>query len=65
MGNFSFGDFVTALGLAFAVEGLLFLAFPDGVRRLMASVAASPSPQLRVSGLISAALGLVLIWFVR
>ncbi len=32
MGDFSFGDFVTAIGLAFVVEGLMFLAFPEPVR---------------------------------
>jgi uncharacterized protein len=65
MGNFSFGDFITALGLAFVVEGVLFLAFPEWVRRIMASVAASPGMQLRISGLISAVIGLVAIWFIR
>ena len=59
------GDFVTAIGLAFVVEGLIFLAFPEGVRRIMASVAASPGGQLRVSGLISAVIGLIVIWLIR
>lgn len=65
MGDFSLGDFVTAIGLAFVVEGLIFLAFPEGVRRIMASVAASPGGQLRVSGLISAVIGLIVIWLIR
>jgi len=65
MGDFSFGDFITALGLAFVVEGVIFLAFPEPVRRIMASVAASPAMQLRISGLISAVIGLVIIWFIR
>jgi uncharacterized protein YjeT (DUF2065 family) len=65
MGDFSFGDFVTAIGLAFVVEGLMFLAFPDPVRRMMSSVAASPSQQLRVAGVVSAVIGLALLWTVR
>jgi uncharacterized protein YjeT (DUF2065 family) len=65
MGDFSFGDFVTAIGLAFVVEGLMFLAFPDPVRRMMSSVAASPSQQLRVAGIVSAVIGLTLLWVVR
>jgi uncharacterized protein YjeT (DUF2065 family) len=65
MGDFSFGDFVTAIGLAFVVEGLMFLAFPDPVRRMMSSVAASPSQQLRVAGVVSAVIGLALLWIVR
>jgi len=65
MGDFSFGDFVTAIGLAFVVEGLMFLAFPDPVRRMMSSVAASPRQQLRVAGVVSAVIGLTLLWVVR
>ena len=65
MGDFSFGDFVTAIGLAFVVEGLMFLAFPEPVRRMMSSVAASPTQQLRVAGIVSAVIGLTLLWFVR
>jgi len=42
MGDFSLGDFFAAIGLAFVIEGLMFLAFPDRVRRMMAVVAASP-----------------------
>lgn len=65
MDSFSFGDFITALGLAFAIEGLLFLAFPDPVRRMMISVASSPNAQLRLAGFISAIIGIIIIWAVR
>ncbi|WP_307437670.1 DUF2065 domain-containing protein [Labrys monachus] len=65
MGSFSFGDFITALGLAFAIEGVLFLAFPDPVRRMMVSVATSPNAQLRIAGFISAVIGIAIVWIVR
>ncbi len=65
MDSFSFGDFITALGLAFAIEGLLFLAFPDPVRRMMISVANSPNAQLRLAGFISAVIGIIIIGAVR
>ena len=65
MGEFSLGDFITAIGLAFVIEGLAFLAFPEGVRRMMASVATSPNQQMRIAGVISAVLGLVVVWLVR
>lgn len=65
MGDFSFGDFVTAIGLAFVIEGVLFLAFPDPVRRMMSSVSASPNQQLRIAGAISAVIGLGVLWFIR
>jgi uncharacterized protein len=65
MGDFSFGDFITAIGLAFVIEGLIFLAFPEPVRRMMASVAASPTQQLRIAGVVSAVIGLAVVWVIR
>lgn len=65
MGDFSLGDLITAIGLAFVIEGLAFLAFPDGVRRMMTVVAASPNQQMRVAGVISAVLGLIVVWIAR
>jgi len=65
MGDFSIGDFVAAIGLAFVIEGLMFLAFPDRVRRMMAVVSASPANQMRIAGLISAIIGLFIVWLAR
>jgi|tagenome__1003787_1003787.scaffolds.fasta_scaffold12190947_1 uncharacterized protein len=65
MGDFSLGDFFAAIGLAFVIEGLMFLAFPDRVRRMMAVVAASPAQQMRVAGVISAVIGLLIVWVAR
>jgi uncharacterized protein YjeT (DUF2065 family) len=58
-------DFVVALGLVFVIEGLLFAAFPDVTRRALANVMETPDATLRVVGLVSAVLGLALIWIVR
>lgn len=65
MDGFSLGDLVTAIGLAFVIEGLVFIAFPDAAKRMLASVAASPANQLRVAGLVSAAIGLGVVWLAR
>jgi uncharacterized protein YjeT (DUF2065 family) len=65
MGDFSLSDFVAAVGLAFVIEGLIFLAFPDPVRRMMAAVSASPNQQLRVAGVVSAVIGLAVVWLAR
>ncbi|MDQ0471472.1 DUF2065 domain-containing protein [Labrys wisconsinensis] len=56
---------MTAIGLAFVIEGLIFLAFPEPVRRMMASVVSSPALQLRIAGVVSAVIGLVVVWLVR
>jgi uncharacterized protein len=58
-------DFLTALGLVFAIEGLLFAAFPGAMRRAMAAVALSPETFLRYSGLASAAIGVAIVFVVR
>jgi uncharacterized protein YjeT (DUF2065 family) len=56
---------LAALGLALAVEGILFAAFPDGVRKAMYEAAHTPSDRMRVTGLISAVLGVVIVWIAR
>jgi uncharacterized protein len=58
-------DLVAALGLALAVEGLLFAAFPDGVRRAMYEAAHTPSDRMRLVGIVSAVVGIAIVWAVR
>lgn len=58
-------DFLVAIGLVFAIEGILFAAFPGLVRRAMAHVNETPDGALRVIGIVSAILGVVLVWLVR
>jgi uncharacterized protein YjeT (DUF2065 family) len=58
-------EFVVALGLVLVIEGLVFAAFPGIAKRLAASALESPETSLRIAGLVSAVLGLVLIWVMR
>ncbi|HZH51756.1 MAG TPA: DUF2065 domain-containing protein [Microvirga sp.] len=58
-------DLIAALGLALAVEGILFAAFPDGMRRAMFEAAHSPSDRMRIVGILSALAGLAIIWLAR
>jgi uncharacterized protein YjeT (DUF2065 family) len=58
-------DLIAALGLALAVEGILFAAFPDGMRRAMFEAAHSPSDRMRLVGLVSALAGLGIVWLAR
>jgi len=58
-------DFLVALGLVFAIEGLLFAAFPGAAKRAMTSVLETPETALRYVGLVSALVGVALIWLVR
>jgi len=47
------------------LEGLLFTALPNWMRSAMKSVLSSPDNLLRAVGLVSAVVGLILIWLVR
>jgi hypothetical protein len=58
-------DFLAALGLVFVIEGLIFAAFPDAAKKAMASVLETADLSLRLIGLGSAIVGLVLVWLVR
>jgi len=58
-------DFIAALGLFFALEGLVLAAFPDGAKRMMKSVLVTPNLQLRIAGIISAVIGVLIVWLVR
>jgi uncharacterized protein YjeT (DUF2065 family) len=58
-------DFIVALGLVFVIEGLIFAASPASAKRAMAHVLETPDGPLRLIGIVSAILGVVLVWLVR
>jgi uncharacterized protein YjeT (DUF2065 family) len=58
-------DFLVALGLVFAIEGLVFAAVPGAAKRAMASMLDTPETTLRVIGVVSAVIGVLLVWLVR
>jgi len=58
-------DFLAALGLVFVIEGLVFAAFPAHSKRAMQSVVETPEMTLRIVGLGSAVIGLILVWLIR
>jgi len=58
-------DFLVAIGLVFAIEGILFAAFPAITRRAMSHVVDTPDGTLRLVGVVSAIIGVVLVWLVR
>ena len=58
-------DFLAALGLVFVIEGLIFAAFPAQAKRAMASVMETPEGSLRLIGIGSAVVGVIVVWLVR
>ncbi|MET0314637.1 DUF2065 domain-containing protein [Hansschlegelia quercus] len=58
-------DFFAALGLVLAIEGLLFAGFPAAAKKASANIVATPDQALRWVGVLSALLGVVIVWVVR
>ena len=58
-------DLITALGLALAIEGVLYALFPDAMRKMMAQILSQPQATIRSAGLLAAMIGVVIVWLVR
>jgi uncharacterized protein YjeT (DUF2065 family) len=58
-------DLLVALGLVLVIEGLTFAAFPGGAKRALAVLVETPERNLRVAGLVSAVIGLAVVWVIR
>jgi uncharacterized protein len=58
-------DFLAALGLVFVIEGLIFAAFPEAAKRAMTGVLETADVSLRLIGIGSAIIGLLVVWLVR
>lgn len=58
-------DFVAALGLVFAIEGILFAAMPNLAKDALRNASETPADIMRLIGLASAVLGVILVWVAR
>lgn len=58
-------ELLTALCLALAVEGIAYAAFPDAMRRAMATILSMPTPSLRRMGLMVALVAVGVLWLLR
>jgi len=58
-------DLLTALALVLVLEGTLWAAAPDGMKRAIVVALSMTSQRLRAGGLIAAALGVFLVWLIR
>jgi hypothetical protein len=62
-------SFAYTLCLAFALmlvlEGVIYAAFADSLRRLMAMASGMPSQNLRIFGLLTALTGITLLYFFK
>jgi uncharacterized protein YjeT (DUF2065 family) len=58
-------ELFSALALAVVIEGLVYAAFPEQMKRALASILALPASTIRAAALACAAAGLVLLWLIR
>jgi uncharacterized protein YjeT (DUF2065 family) len=58
-------DLVVAIGLVLVIEGLVFAAVPRAAKRIAASALEAPEGALRISGIVCAILGVLIVWLVR
>jgi uncharacterized protein len=49
----------------FVIEGLIFAAFPEAAKRAMTSVLETPDVSVRLIGVGSAVVGLIIVWLAR
>ena len=60
-----FINFLTALGLVFVIEGILPFMSPEKWRQMMINISKHPDRKLRVMGLSSMLVGLVILVIVH
>jgi uncharacterized protein YjeT (DUF2065 family) len=58
-------ELLAALGLAIALEGVLYAAFPGQVRRVLMALGEISDQKLRMGGLSALAIGVFIVWLVR
>lgn len=58
-------DLGVALGLMLVIEGTLYALFPGFMRRIMTEALSLPEGQLRIAALMTALMGLAVVWIVR
>ena len=58
-------ELLTALALVLVIEGLLYAAFPEQMRRMVVSLLELPASTLRAGGLIAAVVGVGIVWLLR
>jgi len=58
-------ELVTAFGLMLVIEGLLYALFPNFMRKAMAEILALADNQVRITALLTAFIGLGIVWLVR
>ena len=58
-------DFLVAVGLVLVLEGLVYAAFPDLMKRMIFEMLTLPSSTLRSGGIMAMLIGVVIVYMIR
>ncbi|MBS0366103.1 MAG: DUF2065 domain-containing protein [Proteobacteria bacterium] len=61
----NFSDLLAALGLLLVIEGIAPFLHPGGLKRALSYLQAAPDSQLRVAGLGSMLVGVLILFLAR
>ena len=58
-------ELIIAIGLLLFIEGMLYALFPSKMKIMLKIVEKLPVSQLRISGLLFAIIGFVIVWYFK
>ena len=58
-------ELIIAIGLLFFIEGMLYALFPSKMKNMLKIIEKLPVSQLRISGLLIALIGFVIVWYLK
>ena len=58
-------ELIIAVGLLLFIEGMLYALFPSKMKNMLKIIEKFPVNQLRVSGLLFALIGFVIVWYFK
>ena len=58
-------ELIIAIGLLLFIEGMLYALFPSKMKNMLKLIEKFPVSQLRLSGLLFALIGFVIVWYFK
>ena len=58
-------ELIIAIGLLLFIEGMLYALFPSKMKNMFKLIEKLPITQLRLTGLIFALIGFIIVWYFK
>ena len=58
-------ELIIAFGLFLFIEGIIYALFPSKMKNMLKMIEKFPVSQLRISGLLFALIGFVIVWYFK